>query len=206
MKSFRVAVDDYFDSSTQQSSGGARPHRKTAEQSVATCTNLIRRSGSVSTKVHHQAVEGYCAKFVRPPSCDWALMAAVGDTGWTVFEGCLGQQPAQPGSRSPHMFTTPLPAARTTSSVTDLSDIPQDLSVRTSARHVTSSDSSTTPTIDTSRRFQHTVLPGKSHVYLQARGNVVFEVRGGRGAEREATGVCGTWNGGILLPSLPLSS
>ena len=141
MPSFRVDVD-YFDcTKLTQSSCDAKPCWKPAERS-ATCIDLIRRSESVSTTDRHQAVEGSAAKFVRPSSIlstNWTLMSTVGDAGWPVFDDCMGQQSAQPSIRSSQTFMMPLPAARTTSPVmTDLSDKPQDLSVRTSARHVTS--------------------------------------------------------------------
>ena len=170
MPSFRVDVD-YFDcSKLTQSPCDAKPCWKPAEQS-STCTDLIRKSESVSTTDRHLAVEGSAVKFVRPPSsilcmkgadCR-AMMSAVGGMVWTVFDGCMGQQSAQPGSRSSQTFMKPLPAARMTSPVmTDLSDKPQDLSVRTSARHVTCSDSSTTSTVDISGRSQRTELTGKA--------------------------------------------
>jgi len=181
MRSFGVAVE-YFDG-TQLPPAATSCAAKTRPISAQspTSTKSVRKSEivySAPTKGRRD-VEDPSAKLIHLPStlpmngACWSLRCAES----TVLDSCAGgsnfrgQWLIQPGSGPNTSYTTVfmpvLRSASTTTSATSASDEPEDLSVRTSARHVTAADRSPSPTIAISSNFQHAQLPGKVCIHKE---------------------------------------
>jgi len=177
MQSFRVAVG-YFDRTQllpTATSGAVKPRSNSGQPSMS--TKLVRRYevGRRASTKDHPTVEGSSAKFVNPKytlqtnGVRWSLAATIlRCTEPDALGGCVngsnfrGQWLAEPGS-GPHpsyraVIVPLLASANTTAaSASDVSDEPEDLSVRTGACHVTS----TSPTAATDKRFQPPQLRGR---------------------------------------------
>jgi len=183
IQSFRAAVE-YLDGTQLPTSATpctAKPLLNAGQYSLS--TKLISRSDvarGVSTK-SCRAVEDYPVKCAYlPPAVSitasgWTSAAAVvksaDDTQLTRFDGWMdGSWPAERSDRTkPYtsyagVIAPQLGAVGRTISVTDISDEPEDLSLRTGAchvtRHVTPVHGRTALTIANSSRFHPNELPG----------------------------------------------
>ena len=168
MQSFRVAVG-YFDRSQlppAATSCAVKARPKSGQPAMS--TKLVRRSEMVcrgaSTK-DQPTVEDPSAKFVNPKytlqtnGVRWSLAATVlRCTEPDVLGGCVNGSNIR-GIPSYRAVIVPMLASANTTaaSASDVSDEPEDLSIRTGACHV----SSTNPTTATDNRFQPSQLPGK---------------------------------------------
>jgi len=140
-------------------------------------TTFIRRSEIVrgASATGRESAADRSAHPVRLPSTNdahWPLLTAVvrraeptaldGRVVGSNFPGrCLAKPGGGPHTSYAAVFVPLLRTATTTTSAIDASDEPEDLSVRTGARHVTVVDNSTTQTITTDGHFQRAELTGK---------------------------------------------
>ena len=167
MRSFTVAVK-YFDRTQLPTSTTAACVAKPRPNSGQSAKLIVR---SASTK-GHQAIGDPSAEHVPLQSVvstngsGWSLAPAV--VHRSMYDGCvdsadlwLREPSSGPKTSYTALYVPLLRADSLTSSTTstiDVIDEPEDLSVRTGARHVTDTARSTTPT---DSRFQHTQLQGK---------------------------------------------